>query len=93
MKSAVISSSDIDHISGRSCMKAARWCEGKCDKAQKGKCPIWEAGDCTATLPVRLRRVGLLATDTEYEKALRVLQEAGFTLQWKGGEKNGSAIV
>ena len=87
MKSAMVSSKDIFHHSGHSCMRAARWCEGECSMAQEGKCQIWEADDCTASPPVRLRHIGILTTNAEFENALRVLQEAGFTLTTKGGER------
>ena len=87
MKSVVVSSKDIIHPSGHSCMSAARWCEGECGFAQDGKCQIWEAGDCTASPPVRLRRIGILVTNTEYEDALQVLQDAGFTPITKGGKR------
>jgi len=81
MKSATISAREVFHASGTTCLSAARWCEGECEKARDSKCVIWEAGDCTATTRVRLRRVGLLVTDVEFEEALKVLIKAGFELR------------
>lgn len=81
MKSAVINFSDIIHKSGRSCMRAARWCEGECEGAREGRCLIYSAGDCTASLPVRTRRITLQADEYNYERAVCLLQNAGFDVK------------
>lgn len=80
MKSAVINSSDIVHKSGFSCMSAARWCEGLCRKALRGRCPIWEAGSCNASLPIRAHRIILKVDDVSYKEAVQFLEDAGYNV-------------
>ncbi len=97
MKSAVINASDISHRSGFSCWSANRWCNGECHKARTALdakenrrqrrrayatwCPIWEAGDCSASLPVRTRGILLIVDDTGYKEAAELLRDAGYKVK------------
>ncbi len=97
MKSAVTNASEIFHLSGACCMRAARWCKGECGRARtelaaeenRGRyavwCPIWEAGDCMASLPVQTRHITLEVDNVSYKEAVQLLQDAGYTMI--GGEK------
>ena len=81
MKSATVMASEVPHTSGSTCLSAARWCKGECSRARKSQCPIWDAGDCNASLPVRVRRIALNVTDVEYEWAVQNLREAGIEVR------------
>lgn len=95
METAIAKSSEVVHDSGHLCLHPVRWCGGNCDRARSreeaqgniregkdgyGWCPIWEAGDCKASLPVKPHRISLEVTDREYSDAVQCLKDAGFDI-------------